>query len=225
MRMFWRALACTLFILAAATCFADIYMFVDENGRSHFSDVKLDDRYRLYMKVKPRADDTVKLEVVADTAGVPARTSAAGFIPLKTRTRYADMIRRVATEQKMDPALIHAVVSAESGYNERATSPKGARGLMQVMPETGKRFGVGAKKLVNPLDNLRAGTAYLRHLIETFSSLELGIAAYNAGEGAVARFGNAIPPFPETRAYVPKVLEFYDRYRRDARKIAAEQRT
>jgi soluble lytic murein transglycosylase-like protein len=122
------------------------------------------------------------------------------------------MIARVAREQKVEPALLHAVVMAESAYNPRARSPKGATGLMQLMPATGKRYG--AKDLLNPLQNLRAGARYLRDLLALFdNNLGLVLAAYNAGEGAVMRSGNTIPPYPETRKYVPRVLEYYESYR------------
>jgi soluble lytic murein transglycosylase-like protein len=126
--------------------------------------------------------------------------------------RYADMITKVAREQKLEPALLHAVVMAESAYNPRAKSRKGATGLMQLMPETAKRYGVSDR--LNPLENLRGGARYLRDLLALFdNNLRLVLAAYNAGEGAVMRSGNAIPNYPETRAYVPRVLRHYEQYR------------
>jgi len=113
---------------------------------------------------------------------------------------------------KVEPALLHAVVLAESAYNPRAKSPKGARGLMQLMPDTGKRYGV--TDLLNPLKNLTAGAKYLKDLLAMFGNdKRLAVAAYNAGEGAVMRNGNAIPPYAETQAYVPKVLEYYESFR------------
>jgi soluble lytic murein transglycosylase-like protein len=122
------------------------------------------------------------------------------------------MIARVAREQKLDPALLHAIVTVESAYNAHAKSPKGATGLMQLMPATAKRYGV--TDLLNPLENLRAGARYLRDLLALFNdNLRLVLAAYNAGEGAVIRSGNRIPPYPETRAYVPRVLQHYENYR------------
>jgi soluble lytic murein transglycosylase-like protein len=103
-------------------------------------------------------------------------------------------------------------VTVESAYNPRAKSPKGATGLMQVMPATGKRYGI--TNLLNPLDNLRAGARYLRDLLAMFdNNLRLVIAAYNAGEGAVMRSGNNVPNYPETKAYVPRVLQHYESYR------------
>ena len=137
------------------------------------------------------------------------RAAEAASIPAG---RYADLVTRVAHEHRRDPALLHAVVSVESGYNAAAQSPKGARGLMQLMPDTAARYGVS--DVWNPLENLRAGARYLRDLLAMFAdNLPLALAAYNAGEGAVTRAGNKIPPFAETVRYVPKVLLEYERYR------------
>ena len=196
---------------AAAPASADIWGFVDDDGRGHFSDHQVDSRYKLYAKTKPAeapAAQTVS-SAVADTA---AERTILPFRPTKAGQRYADMIAKVAREQKIEPALLHAVITVESAYNPRAKSPKGATGLMQVMPATGKRYGV--TDLLNPLDNIRAGARYLRDLLAMFdNNLRLVIAAYNAGEGAVMRSGNAIPNYPETKAYVPRVLKHYESYR------------
>jgi soluble lytic murein transglycosylase-like protein len=200
-----RVFALVLFAVAAAPCFADLYSFVDEQGRGHYSDVPLDSRYELFMKEKPLA-----AQAPAETA--PEAEAAAFVRPLQGRKHYADMIARVAREQKIDVALLHAVVSVESAYNPQARSSAGATGLMQLMPDTGKRYGVS--DLLDPLDNLRGGARYLKDLLSLFNNnLRLVIAAYNAGEGAVIRAGNAIPPFRETRAYVPRVMQQYRRYR------------
>ena len=199
-----------LLALAAPPCLADIYGFVDEHG-VHLSDVALDSRYKLYMKTKPPvADKSVAPQASAETQpGLPPAAAAA--MP-KVHKPYAAMIAKVAREQKLEPALLHAVVMAESAYNPRARSHKGATGLMQLMPETAKRYGVSDR--LNPLENLRGGARYLRDLLALFdNNLRLVLAAYNAGEGAVMRSGNAIPNYPETRAYVPRVLEHYERYR------------
>ncbi len=118
------------------------------------------------------------------------------------------MIDQVAAEHAVDARLLHAIVTVESAYDECARSHAGALGLMQVIPATGKRFG--AQDLLDPLQNLRAGTAYLVWLHRRFNgNLELMLAAYNAGEGAVQRHGNRIPPFAETRQYVAKVTALY----------------
>lgn len=126
---------------------------------------------------------------------------------------FQRQIARAANEFKVDPALVHAVIRVESGYNASALSPKGAQGLMQLLPETAKRFGVATADLLwKPDHNIRAGVAYLRSLLDLFGQdLHLVLAAYNAGENAVLRYGRQIPPFPETRDYVPKVLAIYTR--------------
>jgi soluble lytic murein transglycosylase-like protein len=121
---------------------------------------------------------------------------------------FGQQINAAAQESHLDPALVHALIHVESRHQSLAVSPKGAVGLMQVLPETAQRFGINNPK--SPDANLRAGTRYLRTLLDRFDQrLDLALAAYNAGEGAVIRFGNEIPPFPETRAYVPAVLEKY----------------
>lgn len=200
-----RVFALVLFALVSAPCSADIYSFIDEEGRAHFADVQLDARYELYMKTKPRVEAPVAAAEDAPKTDAAAFESAA---PLQARKRYGDMIAKVAREQKVDPALLHAVVTVESAYNPRAKSPKGASGLMQLMPDTAKRYGVS--DLFDPLQNLRAGALYLRDLLSLFNNnLRLVIAAYNAGEGAVIRSGRTIPPYPETRAYVQRVLQHY----------------
>ena len=205
--------ALALLALAAAPCSADIYGFIDENGTAHFSDVQHDPRYKLYMKTRPAAEPTAPPQASLETAPNADAPAPRNVMPVtKAHKRYADMIARVAHEQKLDPALLHAVVTVESAYNSQAKSPKGATGLMQLMPATAKRYGV--TDLLNPLENLRAGARYLRYLLALFNNnLRLVLAAYNAGEGAVIRFGNRIPPYPETLAYVPRVLQHYENYR------------
>lgn len=121
--------------------------------------------------------------------------------------QFSRLIERHARGKGVDPALVHAVIRAESGYRPEAVSPKGAVGLMQLMPETARRFGVSDP--AHPESNVGAGTAYLRQLLDRFNSVPLALAAYNAGEGAVIRYGNSVPPFPETMAYVSKVLRDY----------------
>lgn len=115
------------------------------------------------------------------------------------------IVHEVAASEQVSPHLLEAVIAVESGYNPRAVSPKGAQGLMQLMPATASRFGV-----VDPFDpreNVRAGARYLKQLLELFGGeLRLALAAYNAGEQAVIRSGHRIPPYAETQRYVPRVL-------------------
>ena len=199
----------------SAPCSADIYRYIDENGGVHFSDVRVDARYELFMKTRvPVETAPAAPQAAVEGAEQPAAVRAAGpsFRPTKVNARYADMIAQVAREQRVEPALLHAVVTVESAYNARAKSPKGATGLMQIMPGTGKRYGV--TDLLNPIKNLTAGAKYLRDLLGMFGNdMRLAVAAYNAGEGAVMRNGNDIPPYAETQAYVPRVLKYYESYR------------
>ena len=116
---------------------------------------------------------------------------------------YADIIDQVATRHGVDAKLVKAVIQVESAYQERARSPKGAMGLMQLMPETARQFAVADP--YEPRSNIEGGTRYLKSLLERFE-LPLALAAYNAGEAAVRRFGG-IPPYPETRDYVSRVLK------------------
>lgn len=126
----------------------------------------------------------------------------------RRREILAPMIERVANAHDLRPALIHAVIRAESAYRADAISSKGAVGLMQLMPATAERYGVVDRS--DPEQNVQGGVAYLRDLLQLFESdLRLALAAYNAGENAVMRYGNAIPPYPETQNYVRKVIRFY----------------
>lgn len=203
-------LSCALFCGSAAQ--ADVYMLVEADGTVRYSNVPNDARYRLYMREPGTAEGkTGRVRVTLDPklpgGGFPA-------LPALKDRPYHDFVLKAAKAVELDPALIHAVIAAESDYRPTAVSPKGAIGLMQVMPATGSRFGVSAKALRTPEANIRAGTRYLAWLIERFKGdLELALAAYNAGENAVLRHGNRIPPFSETRAYVPRVLNLYDQLR------------
>ncbi len=119
----------------------------------------------------------------------------------------ARLITAVAAEMDVAPGLLHAVIAAESAYDPKALSARGAMGLMQLMPATARRFG--ARDAYAPRDNVRAGASYLKWLLAEFNGdLELTLAAYNAGEQAVHNAGRRIPPYPETRAYVPRVLGY-----------------
>jgi soluble lytic murein transglycosylase-like protein len=117
------------------------------------------------------------------------------------------LIEMVAGQHNLYPELLHAVIRTESAYNPSAVSSAGATGLMQLMPGTAKRYSV--KDIWDPVDNLRGGAKYLRDLLDMFGNdLRLALAAYNAGENAVIKYGNRIPPYPETQRYVRKVLQF-----------------
>jgi Transglycosylase SLT domain len=125
------------------------------------------------------------------------------------KAQFSDMIAQAAQRHQVDEKLVHAVIQTESAYNANATSRAGAVGLMQLMPATAKRYGVTDRS--DPDQNINGGTRYLRYLLNLFNyNLDLAVAAYNAGEHAVMRYGNAIPPYPETRNYVRQVLSLYN---------------
>lgn len=176
----------------------DIYGAVDTDGVMHYTDVPDDCRYRLVLSDPELPRD-------APTAQTGRRS---GRESRPQKRPFADLIVREARASQLDPLLVHAVIAVESRHNPAAKSPKGALGLMQLMPATAKRYGVDNPW--SPEDNIRAGTRYLRDLLSVFSGdLSLALAAYNAGEHAVIRHGYQIPPFAETRAYVPQVLKHY----------------
>ena len=180
---------------------ADIYRYVDENGMVHFTNVPNDSRFKLFIATSKEPDPVTS-----------AFANRYRPYPSADRKKFHLHVVEAARAYQLDPALIHAVISAESGYNPLARSPKGATGLMQLMPATARRYGVD-----NPLDpkqNIYGGAAYLRDLLTLFGNdLKLAIAAYNAGEGAVMEYGHHIPPFRETTQYVPKVLSYYKKYK------------
>lgn len=127
------------------------------------------------------------------------------------KKRFTPHIDQAAARYGLDAELIHAVISVESGYNPRAVSPKGAMGLMQLMPATAALYGLGDP--FDPLANIDAGTRHLRMLIRRFKNIRLALAAYNAGAGAVIRYGHNVPPYQETRHYVIRVTHFYLLYK------------
>lgn len=120
---------------------------------------------------------------------------------------YSALIRDSAQRHRLDPRLLTAIIHVESRHRPDARSRKGAVGLMQVMPATGARYGVHhTRQLFDPAVNIDVGARYVSDLMDSFGSLELVLAAYNAGEGAVMRYGNRVPPYPETRGYVRQVM-------------------
>jgi len=208
---------------------ADIYAFVDSNGIRHLSNVPNDNRYKLVMRTPayrapaPQSSSFAPSNLYSSYTGYrPGAWSGQPSYPRvsatprrrvneQNRQRFSGDVARIAAQYRLDPALLHAVISAESSYNPWAVSPKGAMGLMQLMPGTANRFGVGNP--YDPISNMQGGARYLRWLLDHFNDTRLAVAAYNAGEGAVQKYGNQIPPYSETRTYVTRVLGFYDQYK------------
>jgi soluble lytic murein transglycosylase-like protein len=196
--LFLGALA---FCAASGPALADIYMFKDANGVVHFTNIPNGDkRYRMVRKEETTSDYT-------RAAGLPQYV-----LPTAALIRqYTPIIETAAKTHGVDVALVHAVITAESGYNPRAVSRAGAQGIMQLMPGTARRFGV--QNSFDAAQNIDGGVKYLRELLTMFNgNRELAVAAYNAGENAVIRHGNRIPPYAETMHYVPKVLGFYRKF-------------
>jgi soluble lytic murein transglycosylase-like protein len=176
---------------------ADVYSFTDANGVSHFSNVPSDSRYKLLISTSSEV-----------AAGTPAKEHSIDW--LARSAQYDGVIKGAAQAATIQAQLVRAVIVVESGFNPRAVSKKGAIGLMQLQPATAKRYGV--KNIYDPGENVRAGAHYLSDLLARFdSNLELALAAYNAGEEAVERYGRHVPPYRETLAYVPSVMKVYHR--------------
>lgn len=176
---------------------ADIYAYTADDGTVSLSNVPTDERYAVLIAAPPQA-----------VASAAARKPGSG---LARKAGYDQVVDEVSRTYGLESALLHAVISVESRYNPKAVSRAGATGLMQLMPQTAKRYGV--TDAFDPQQNLAGGARYLRDLLRMFNNdLSLALAAYNAGEHAVIRHGNRIPPYRETLNYVPQVLGFYQRY-------------
>jgi soluble lytic murein transglycosylase-like protein len=176
---------------------AQIYSGVSDSGAIVLSS-NLDDVAQTLLIEAERLPSGLELMPPKETTDF-AKSVPSGYLPF---------IREASTAYRVPSELIHAVISVESNYNPNALSPKGARGLMQLMPATAKRFG--SNNNADPRQNILTGSRYLRWLLDFFDEdVELALAAYNAGEAAVVQAGHKIPRFSETQRYVPKVLSIY----------------
>ncbi len=169
----------------------DIFKRVDSNGHVFYTDTPEKGlAYKLIIRGRPR---TYARDVKFMSGN---------------KQKFNDLIARAAAKHQIDPKLLHAVIQAESAYNPSAVSSAGAVGLMQLMPDTARRYGVYDR--LDAEQNVDAGTRYLKDLLAMFNSnLKLAVAGYNAGEGAVMKFKNTVPPYPETQNYVQHVLKLY----------------
>jgi len=167
---------------------ADIYGYRDKEGVMHLTNIPSGPRYRVIV-----------------------REERVLFHPSTDASRYDALISESARKHGVDDALVKAVIRAESNFDSRATSRKGAKGLMQLMPQTAQ--GLQVKDCFRPEENIDGGVRYLRYLLSLYDgSLPLALAAYNAGEKAVARY-QGIPPYPETQTYIERVMRYCDQYR------------
>lgn len=177
---------------------AGIYRWVDENGTIHFTNCPRDSNFKLY--IREGRDDVGELE---NGKSPPPN--------LKDASAYDTIIEEFSKKYNVDFALIKAMIRAESGFNPLAVSRKGAKGLMQLMPETALRMNV--VNVFNPRENIDGGVRYFRYLLSLFNNdLRLSLAAYNAGENVVSEL-KTIPPYRETIDYVRKVLTYYKFYK------------
>ncbi|GIW39695.1 MAG: lytic transglycosylase [Candidatus Binatia bacterium] len=180
------------FVLLVPAARADIYVYTDSRGVMHFSNAPTRSDYRLYME-----------------EDVPPRGLLLGR---PAPARLEPIIRAAARRHNVDPALVKAVIRAESDFFPFAKSPKGALGLMQLMPETARDLRVG--RIFDPVENVEGGVRHLRRLLDRYrGDVRLALAAYNAGEKAVEAYGG-VPPYRETREYVERVLRFREYYAR-----------
>jgi soluble lytic murein transglycosylase-like protein len=179
--------------LFAVNCSAGIYRYVDENGVIHFTNCPRDPKFKLYIR---ESNEDVGNE-------------SAGFY-VKDSAQYDSLISEFSKKYQVDFALIKAMIRAESGFNPLAISRKGAKGLMQLMPETASRMNVS--NVFNPRENIEGGVRHFKNLLSLFDNdVRLSLAAYNAGENLVAEL-RSIPPYRETVDYVRKVLSYYQSY-------------
>jgi soluble lytic murein transglycosylase-like protein len=180
---------------------ADIYKYVDKHGRVILTDTPKHGGYKRLVKTWKGWQEPQNQIALKDLE--------------KNKKKYTPTIDEYAKYLQLPSSLLHAVITAESAYDPEAVSRAGAVGLMQLMPETAKRYGVGNRR--NPAENISGGSRYLRDLLAMFNNnLVLALAAYNAGEGAVKKHVNQIPPYKESRNYVNKVIGYYNQYRKTA---------
>ncbi|MDM8568433.1 lytic transglycosylase domain-containing protein [Thiotrichales bacterium HSG1] len=236
--IFLAIMFCSVHVLAGS----NIYSFVDSNGVRHYTDKAPTHRSTVKIHNKSKSKDSrLKIYKYVDSKGTIHLTDNLKNKPNNSRykliyiggvklpsfslptglrnkihrkySKYGGLIGDIASLTNLEPALLHAVIQTESAFNPRAVSPKGAVGLMQLMPATARRFGV--KNRTNAKDNVYGGAKYLKHLIGLFNNnLRLALAAYNAGENAVMKYGNKIPPYRETKHYVKKVMRLYNVYKK-----------
>lgn len=193
-------------MLLSNSAWADIYLYIDKSGNQFFSQRKVNDNYQLLLRSKSNKNrGSFKNWKEKSYTNITIPNSR------KLQTQYHPLVLQAANRYQLEPAFIHAVITAESSYQRTAISSAGAKGLMQLMPVTAKRFGV-----IDPFDpaqSINAGAQYLYKLLNEFKTKKLALAAYNAGEGTVRRHNKQIPPYPETQRYVSKVMGLYQYYK------------
>lgn len=210
MKALTRGALAAAFALGASAAQAALWGYVDGHGVAHVADSQLDSRFSLLLgeespkagRVPGKVDNTEKmltwLEISPEVQSVQW------------------LLREAARKTGVDIELLNAVIAVESGFNPKAVSPRGAIGLMQLTPQTADRYATKAearvpagKRLLDPRINIFTGARMLADLTRRYGSIDVALAAWNAGEGTVRRYGNALPPIDETQAHVQMVLELY----------------
>ena len=178
-----------LLLSTGLTVHGDIYRYIDENGVMHFTNTPTSSiqNFKLFLREKPKIN------------------------PRYSSKKYDDIIANASQQYGVSFPLLKAIIKAESGFDPRAVSKKGAKGLMQIMPENFKPLGI--KDPFDPSQNIHAGARYFKQMYDRFNGkIALSLAAYNAGPTAVERY-NTVPPYLETEEYVEKVLKYYYNYK------------
>jgi soluble lytic murein transglycosylase len=183
---------------------ADIYRHVDANGVIHFTNAPSKPGFQLYMKeIVSKASPSTPGDALAPASLTGVRTDGLNAVIQDTARRHG-----------LNESLVMAVIQAESRFDHRAVSRKGAQGLMQLMPDTARELGV--RNSFDPVENIEGGVRHLRNLLDSFGGkLHLALAAYNAGRDAVLQH-RGIPPYPETQNYVRQVIQYYEQYEKSA---------
>lgn len=177
-------------LLFSSVSYGDIFKFTDEDGVTHLTNVPTESNRKYVLLIKEKR---VIIKLKGDVA------------------QYDDMIKKASQKYGVDYALVKAVIKAESNFNHQAVSPAGARGLMQLMPKTAASLKVDDS--FHPSKNIDGGVRYLKYLLALFKgNTTLALAAYNAGEGAVARYKNTVPPYKETQEYIQRVFKYFHQY-------------
>jgi Transglycosylase SLT domain len=202
-------LASAALLVSAGAARAD-YVVLRSGARLNVTGYEiLGDKYRLHLKggvAEVSVDDIVGIEPEEIFEPLPE--------PLSEKTPFEKIIRAAAERYGVDADLIHCVIAVESNFNPKAVSPKNARGLMQLLPQTAAQLGV--KDIFDPEQNVDGGTRYLRDLLKKYSNLTLALAAYNAGPQRVDQYGRRVPPYLETMKYVQRIAKSYAKIKADA---------
>jgi hypothetical protein len=197
-------------LLASAGAARADYVVLRSGARLNVTGYEiLGDKYRLHLKggvAEVSVDDIVGIEPEEIFEPLPE--------PLSEKTPFQKIIRAAAERYGVDADLIHCVIAVESNFNPKAVSPKNARGLMQLLPQTAAQLGV--KDIFDPEQNVDGGTRYLRDLLKKYSNLTLALAAYNAGPQRVDQYGHHVPPYLETMKYVQRIAKSYAKIKADA---------